>query len=77
MLINLETSCNYFSYTFGALCTRNPPKIAAIIVINPKIFDVSNISDVFAKVIIALTDDIAFVTDISGVCKDGVTLQTT
>ena len=48
----------------------------------PKKFDVSKIfSDDPAKAAIIaptiITDDIAFVTDISGVCKDGVTLQTT
>ena len=44
--------------------------------------DVSNIfsPDPANAAIIAptiITDEIAFVTDIKGVCKDGVTLQTT
>ena len=48
----------------------------------PKIFEVSKIvSDAPAKAAIMaptiITDEIAFVTDIKGVCKDGVTLQTT
>ena len=48
----------------------------------PKIFEVSKICSeepanaaIIAPTII--TDEIAFVTDINGVCKDGVTLQTT
>ena len=49
---------------------------------NPKIFDVSKILSVEPAnaAIIAptiMTDDIALVTDINGVCSDGVTLQTT
>tara|TARA_Y100000996_G_scaffold400926_1_gene371371 strand:- start:466 stop:645 length:180 start_codon:yes stop_codon:yes gene_type:complete len=49
---------------------------------NPNIFDVSKIlsDDPDKAAIMAptiITDDIAFVTDIKGVCKDGVTLQTT
>ncbi len=48
----------------------------------PKIFDVSKILlDELAKAAIIaptmITEDIALVTDIKGVCKDGVTLQTT
>jgi hypothetical protein len=48
----------------------------------PNILDVLNIlSELPAKpAIIAptiITDEIAFVTDINGVCNDGVTLQTT
>ena len=48
----------------------------------PKIFDISNIfSPEPAKAAIIaptiITEEIAFVTDISGVCNDGVTLQTT
>ena len=47
-----------------------------------KIFDISKIlSDEPANAAIIaptiITDDIAFVTDIKGVCNDGVTLQTT
>ena len=49
---------------------------------NPKILEVLKIlSELPAKpAIIAptiITDEIAFVTDIKGVCKEGVTLQTT
>ncbi len=48
----------------------------------PKILDVSKIlPDEFASAAIMaptiITEDIALVTDIKGVCKDGVTLQTT
>ena len=55
---------------------------AKIIARNPNIFDISNIlSDapdnaaIMAPTI--MTDEIAFVTDINGVCNEGVTLQTT
>tara|TARA_B100001057_G_scaffold90735_1_gene87029 strand:- start:445 stop:624 length:180 start_codon:yes stop_codon:yes gene_type:complete len=49
---------------------------------NPKILEVLNIVLEFpaSPAIIAptiITDEIALVTDIKGVCKDGVTLQTT
>ena len=65
--------------------TRNPPKIftaAKIIARKPKILDVSKIfsEDPESVAIIAptiITDEIALVTDISGVCNDGVTLHTT
>ena len=65
--------------------TKKPPKIltaARIIARKPKILDVSKIfsDDPANAAIIAptiITDDIALVTDINGVCKDGVTLQTT
>ncbi len=55
---------------------------AKIIAKKPKIFAVSNIFSVSPDkaAIIAptiITEEIAFVTDIKGVCKDGVTLQTT
>ena len=55
---------------------------AKIIARYPKMLDVSKILklDPAKAAIIAptiITDEIAFVTDISGVCKDGVTLQTT
>ena len=55
---------------------------ANIIAKNPKRFDVSNIlSEELAKAAIIaptiMTEDIALVTDINGVCNDGVTLQTT
>ena len=50
--------------------------------INPKMLDVlKTLSDDPANAAIIaptiMTDEIAFVTDIKGVCKDGVTLQTT
>ena len=65
--------------------TKNPPKIfiaASDIAKNPKILDVLKIlSELLANpAMIAptiITDEIAFVTDIKGVCKEGVTLQTT
>ena len=65
--------------------TRNPPKIfiaARDIAKNPKILEELNIlSELPANpAIIAptiITDEIALVTDIKGVCKDGVTLHTT
>ena len=49
---------------------------------NPKILEVLNIVSEFPAnpAIIAptiITDEIALVTDIKGVCNDGVTLQTT
>ena len=49
---------------------------------NPKILDILNTlsDDPASAAIIAptiMTDEIAFVTDIKGVCRDGVTLQTT
>ena len=55
---------------------------ARIIARNPKKFEISNIlSELLAKAAIMaptiMTDEIAFVTDISGVCSEGVTLQTT
>ena len=65
--------------------TRNPPKIliaAKEIAKKPKILEVLKIlfelpdrPAIIAPTII--TDEIAFVTDIKGVCNDGVTLQTT
>tara|TARA_B100001175_G_C19344368_1_gene559057 strand:+ start:79 stop:279 length:201 start_codon:yes stop_codon:yes gene_type:complete len=65
--------------------TRKPPKIftaAKVIARNPKILEVSKIlSDEPARAAIIaptiITDEIAFVTDIKGVCNEGVTLQTT
>tara|TARA_Y100000389_G_scaffold140556_1_gene138434 strand:+ start:191 stop:394 length:204 start_codon:yes stop_codon:yes gene_type:complete len=64
---------------------RKPPNIfiaARDIAKNPKILDELKIlSELPAKpAIIAptiITDEIAFVTDIKGVCREGVTLQTT
>ena len=49
---------------------------------NPKMLDVLKMLSEFPAnpAIIAptmITDEIAFVTDINGVCKDGVTLHTT
>jgi hypothetical protein len=67
------------------LCvTKNPPKIliaAKLTAINPIIFE----SEMFVvllpkEAMIAptiITEEIALVTDIKGVCKEGVTLQTT
>ena len=65
--------------------TKNPPKIltaAKTIAKNPKILDEENIipltpdnAAIIAPTII--TDEIAFVTDIKGVCNEGVTLHTT
>ena len=65
--------------------TRKPPNIliaANDIAKNPKILDVLKILSEFPArpAIIAptiMTDEIALVTDIKGVCSDGVTLQTT
>ncbi len=65
--------------------TKNPPKIfieANDIAKNPKILEVLNIVSEFPDnpAMIAptiITEEIAFVTDIRGVCKDGVTLHTT
>ena len=50
--------------------------------INPKVLDILKIlpDDPANAAITAptmITDEIAFVTDINGVCKEGVTLQTT
>ena len=55
---------------------------AKIIARKPKTFEISKIfSDEPANAAIIaptiITDEIAFVTDISGVCSEGVTLQTT
>ena len=55
---------------------------ANTIAINPKILEVLKmLSEEPAKAAIIaptiITDEIALVTDISGVCRDGVTLQTT
>ena len=52
------------------------------IAINPKILDNSKLAfneRLDAAIIdpTIITDEIAFVTDINGVCKEGVTLQTT
>ena len=65
--------------------TRNPPKIliaAKAIAKKPNILEVLNTLPKFPDkpAIIAptiITEEIALVTDIKGVCKDGVTLQTT
>ena len=55
---------------------------AKIMAKKPKMFDISNtlLDEPANAAIIAptiITDDIAFVTDISGVWRDGVTLHTT
>ena len=55
---------------------------AKIIAKKPKILDVSKIlfDELANAAIIAptiITEEMALVTDINGVCKDGVTLQTT
>ena len=64
--------------------SKQPKKFieASIIAKKPNIFAVSNIfSAEPAKAAImaptTITDEIAFVTDIKGVCNEGVTLQTT
>ena len=68
------------------LCvTRNQPKIliaAKAMAKKPKILEVLKILSEFPDrpAMIAptiITDEIALVTDIKGVCNDGVTLQTT
>ena len=55
---------------------------AKIIAVNPNMLDVpKTLSEEPANAAIIaptiITDEIAFVTDIKGVCKEGVTLQTT
>jgi hypothetical protein len=65
--------------------TKKPPKIliaANSIARKPKIFEISKLElfppakdAMIAPTII--TDEMAFVTDINGVCNDGVTLHTT
>ena len=76
----------FFLYILSILCvTKNPPKIfiaARNIAINPKIFESSKLAldDKLAAAMIAptiITEEIAFVTDIKGVCSEGVTFQTT
>ena len=65
--------------------TKKPPKIfidAKDIAKKPKILEVLKILSEFPDnpAIIAptiITEEIAFVTDIKGVCNEGVTLQTT
>jgi len=65
--------------------TKNPPKIfiaAKDIAKKPKILEILKILSEFQAnpAIIAptiITDEIAFVTDIKGVCREGVTLHTT
>ena len=76
---------SFFLYILSILCvTRNPPKIfiaAKVTAINPTILE----NEIFSLLlpndaIIAptiITEEIAFVTDIKGVCKEGVTLHTT
>jgi hypothetical protein len=65
--------------------TKNPPKIfiaARDMAKNPKRLDILKTLSEFpaSPAMIAptiITDEIAFVTDIRGVCREGVTLQTT
>ena len=66
--------------------TRNPPKIliaTKAIAKKPKILEELNTVSEFPErpaMVIAptiITDEIALVTDINGVCNDGVTLHTT
>ena len=65
--------------------TKNPPKMfiaARDIAKNPKILEVLKMLSEFPArpAMIAptiITEEIAFVTDINGVCKEGVTLHTT
>jgi hypothetical protein len=76
----------FFLYICNILCvTKKPPKIliaASNMAKKPKIFEISKL-ELFSPAkdaIIAptiITEEMAFVTDINGVCKDGVTLQTT
>tara|TARA_B100000989_G_C19358088_1_gene392035 strand:- start:56 stop:484 length:429 start_codon:yes stop_codon:yes gene_type:complete len=76
----------FFLYIASILwVTKNPPKIltaAKTIAKNPKMLDDEKIipslpdkAAIIAPTII--TDEIAFVTDIKGVCNEGVTLHTT
>ena len=76
----------FFLYIASILCvTKKPPKIftaAKVIARYPKkVDDVKILSSLLARAAIIaptiMTEEIAFVTDIKGVCKDGVTLQTT
>ena len=76
----------FFLYIASILCvTKNPPKIfiaANDIAKNPNKLEVLKIlSELPANpAIIAptmITEEIALVTDIRGVCKEGVTLHTT
>ena len=85
------TDINYLSFFFFLYIasilwvTKNPPKIltaAKTIAKNPKILDEEKITPsapdkaaMIAHTII--TEEIAFVTDIKGVCNEGVTLHTT
>jgi|TARA_B100000902_G_scaffold380089_1_gene415114 hypothetical protein len=65
--------------------TKNPPKIftaARVIAKYPNKLDkVKMLPSIFARAAMIaptiITEEIAFVTDIKGVCKEGVTLQTT
>ena len=70
---------NFRDYRHTALAS---PVTENVIAINPKVPEILNIfSDELANAAIIaptiITDEIALVTDIKGVCKDGVTLQTT
>jgi hypothetical protein len=82
---------NYLSFFFFLYIasilwvTKNPPKIltaARTIAKNPKILDEEKITpfppDKAAMIApTMITDEIALVTDIKGVCNEGVTLHTT
>src|SRR5262249_45211733 len=85
-----STFFSFFLYMASIrLVTRKPPKIftdAMISAGNPNILasvlqlalDASVVSTATARrAPTTITDEIAFVTDISGVCSAGVTLQTT
>ena len=75
----------FFLYICNILCvTRKPPKIfiaANITAKKPKIFENEIFPPLELKDAIMaptiITDEIALVTDIKGVCNEGVTLQTT
>ena len=76
----------FFLYIFNILwVTKKPPKIftaANIIATRPNRLEVSIVDELLVAnaATIAptmITDDMALVTDIRGVCNDGVTLQTT
>tara|TARA_Y100000782_G_scaffold99623_1_gene114030 strand:- start:329 stop:529 length:201 start_codon:yes stop_codon:yes gene_type:complete len=65
--------------------TKKPPNIfiaASAVAISPKVLDKLKLtsderSDTAIIAPTIITDEIALVTDISGVCNEGVTLQTT
>ena len=80
--INLHGVRYFNELTNMAILSEEVGEVAKIIARKPKIFDSSKISSetpanaaIIAPTII--TEEMAFVTDINGVCKEGVTLQTT